>query len=261
MKGADKKAQTLTAVKDASGGATQLDFPGPDVSGFVLPGEPQGLIPRAKLDSGLTVTIATWEMLPPIGTTEFFRMQYARQDSGEWATLNEQVIVGDGGDWKPLNFTIPGTFLLATENEGAFDLRYEHENWVGNLAHSSSVRIHIDKVPPNGAFAPEKMVFDFSSPVTDATFGENDYLEARIPPWAGDQADVQVKFAWLKAELPDDPGDVVQIGPFPITPYGTVRIPKAQVIAAGNGRCCGIYVLIDKAGNSKYQLMDVALNL
>lgn len=202
MKGADKKAQTLTAEKDASGGATPLGFPGPDVSGFVLPGEPLGLISRSKLDSGLTVTIATWEMLPPFGETEIFRLQYARQDSGEWATLNEQVIVGDVGDWKPLNFTIPSTFLLATENEGAFDLRYEHENWVANVAHLPSVRIHIDKVPPNGAFAPEKMVFDFSSPVTDATFGENDYLEARIPPWAGDQADVQVKFAWLKAEFP-----------------------------------------------------------
>ncbi|WP_156355202.1 hypothetical protein [Pseudomonas endophytica] len=210
--------------------------------------------------------IVTIESLvpPPVGEVDQIRLQYARKNSDEWTTLDERVVVGEPEGWKPQDFTIPSTFLVSAENEGAFELRYEHLHWAGNDSISPSVRIHIDKVPPNGAFAPERMVFDFSSPITDATFGEHDYLEARIPPWAGDQVDVQVKFAWLKAELPEGPGDVVQIGPFPITPYGTVRIPKAQVIAAGNGRCCGIYVLIDKAGNisrySKYQLMDVALN-
>jgi hypothetical protein len=40
-------------------------------------------------------------------------------------------------------------------------------------------------------------------------------------------------------------------------------MPKDKFIAAGDGLCCGGYVLIDKAGNisalSLYELMSVAL--
>lgn len=260
MAGSDKKEQQAGVEK--SGGAQPLLVQDPDVAHFVLAGLPNGLIPRAKLNADQTTTITTWPLLPDPGDTELFRLQIARAGSTEWTLLQEHSFTG-GDAWTPLNFTIPSTFFLNTENEGPFDLRYEHENFVGTIDQSNPVRIHIDKVPPNGAIPPNKMVFNITPPITDATFGTNVFLEAAIPGWTGDQADVQVAFGWLKGELPEDPAQIDLIGPEAIVANGKVRIPKDKFTAAGDGMCCGGYVLIDKAGNisalSRYELMSVAL--
>ncbi|WP_260961164.1 hypothetical protein [Pseudomonas citri] len=263
MAGSDKKAQ-LTSDESVSGGPAPFVVQDPVVVPAPLPGLPVGLIRRSDLDTGLTTTITTWANPIPDGMTEYFRLQYARADSNEWTTFQEHSAVG-GAAWVPLRFNIPSVFLLDPENEGPFDLRYEHENFVGTMDHSGRVLIHIDKVPPNGAIPPGKMIFAITPPITDATFGANDYLEATIPPWTGDQNDVMVAFGWIKGELPDDPADIDLIGPQPIpSAGGTVRITKDKFVAAGDGRCCGGYVLIDKAGNvsqlSLYELMSVALD-
>lgn len=264
MAGSDKKEQKLASNESVSGGTAPLEVQDPIVSHFVMTGSPVGLIPREKLNTNQNTTITTWTGSLPTETTDtdYFRLQIARGGSNEWTTLQEHSFTG-GDTWVPLEFTIPSTFFLATENEGAFDLQYEHENYFNVADYSNRVRIHIDKVPPNGATPPNKMVFTVTPPITDATFGTNDFLEATIPGWTGDQADVKVAFGWLKGELPDDPEDIDLIGPQAITPDGTVRIPKDKFTAAGDGLCCGGYVLIDKAGNisalSKYDLMSVAL--
>lgn len=263
MAGSDKKEQKLASDESVSSGPALLVVQEPDVSHFVMSGSPVGLIPREKLNTDQTTTITSWGGTIPDGETEYFRLRYARADSDVWTNFQEHTVEG-GTTWLPLVFTIPSTFLLDTENEGAFDLRYEHVNFTGTDDHSNRVRIHIDKVPPNGAIPPRKMVFAITPPITDATFGTNDYLEATIPAWTGDQADVQVAFGWMKGELPEDPSDIDLIGPQPIAAGGgTVIIPKDKFTTAGDGLCCGGYVLIDKAGNisrlSEYELMSVAL--
>lgn len=263
MAGSDKKEQKLASNESASGGAAPLVVQDPDVSHFVLTGTPLGLIPRLKLTTGQKTTITTWPQPPDPGDKEYFRLQIARAGSNEWTLVQEQSFTG-GDTWVPLDFTITSVFFLDTANEGPFDLRYEHENFVGTIDHSNRVRIQIDKVPPNGATPPNKMVFAVTPPITDATFGSDDFLEATIPMWNGDILDVSVAFGWMKGELPEDPGDIDLIGPQAISPGGTVRIPKAKFIAAGDGLCCGGFVLLDKAGNisalSLYELMSVALS-
>ncbi|WP_204354297.1 hypothetical protein [Pseudomonas putida] len=262
MAGSDKKQQKVASSESVSGGAAPFVVQDPDVSHFVMTGEPKGLIPRAKLDSDQTTTITTWANPIPDGDTEYFRLQITRAGSNEWTTLQEHSHTG-GVAWTPKVFTIPSPFFLDTTNEGPFDLRYEHENAGLVKDWSNRVRIQIDKIPPNGVIPPKNMVFTVTSPITDATFGANDYLEATIPLWDGEFVDVSVAFGWLKGELPEDPADIDLIGPQPIAPGGTVRIPKGKFIAAGDGMCCGGYVLIDKAGNisalSLYELMSVAL--
>ncbi|BBP57876.1 hypothetical protein [Pseudomonas sp. St316] len=263
MAGSDEKEQ-LTANETGAGGPAPLALQDPDVSGFIMPGLPVGLIPRADLDRGVSTTIQSWPNPPPDGETDYFRLQIARAQSNEWSTVQEHSFSG-GDTWVPLVFTIPSSYLLDPEHEGAFDLRYEHENFLETLDHSGRAYIHIDKLPPNGVIPPNKMVFALTPPITDATFGANDYLEATIPPWTGDQTAVQVAFGWIKGELPEDPDDIDLIGPQPIAAGGgTVQITKDKFAAAGDGRCCGGYVLIDKAGNisalSRYELMSVALD-
>ena len=264
MAGSDKKEQQLAAGQTTSGGAAPLAVQAPDVRGIVIDGDPDGLIPRANLDSDQTISIGSWfGSLPPTGETDTFRLQIARKGSNEWKTLPPDRTYTGGPDWKPLLFSLPSAFMLAPENEGGFDLRYEHVNYNLVPDHSDRVPIHIDKVPPNGATPPAKMGFSFTPPITDATFGTNDFLEFTIPGWTGDQADVTVMFGWIKGELPEDPSDITLCGPQAISANGTVRIPKVDFIAAGDGACCGGYVLIDKAGNvsslSLYELMSVAL--
>jgi hypothetical protein len=264
MAGSDKKEQQLAAGETISGGAGPLEIQSPDVRLIVIDGDATGLILREKLNADQAITIAAWDgPLPPAPFTETFRLQIARRGSSEWMTLLPEHTYVGGTAWQALPFTLPSSFMLAPENEGGFDLRYEHVNYFDVPDYSARVPIHIDKVPPNGSIPPAKMTYAFTPPITDATFGADDFLEFTIPGWTGDPADVQVAFGWLKGELPEDPADIDLIGPEPIVAGGKVKIPKDKFDAAGDGACCGGYVLIDKAGNisslSMYELMSVAL--
>lgn len=265
MAGSDKKEKASKANTARAGEVAPGDIPEPDVSGLIEAGLPEGLIRTEKLAADLIITFLEGvENEPPTGEMDYYRLQWSRViTSEEWDKFDEKTFTG-GTTWVPLTFTIPSVFLLATENEGTFYLRYEHQNFNFALAWSEPVTIHIDKVPPNGAFAPEKMEFSITSPITDATFATDAFLEATIPPWSGeDIADVDVFFGWFKGELPPNPDPGTLIRHEDIAPDGKVQIPKDLIYAAGDGLCCGGYVLVDKAGNasypSKYELMSVAL--
>ncbi|MCL6703301.1 hypothetical protein [Pseudomonas sp. T1.Ur] len=263
MAGPDKKEQ-FTSNEGASGGPAPFEVQDPVVKPDPLLGLPAGLIRRADLNTGLTTTITTWGSDVPDGMTEYFRLQIARAQSSEWELIEEKSFTG-GNTWEPLVFTISSGYLLDPEHEGAFDLRYEHENFLGVPDHSGRTSIYIDKTPPNGAVPPSRMVFTVTEPITDETFGANDYLEATIPPWTVDQSDVKILYAWVKDELPEDPSLISFEGPDSIDPNGSrvVQIPKQHFLDAGDGLGCGGYVLVDKAGNpsplSLYKLMSVAL--
>lgn len=266
MAGSDKKEQKLASDEFASGGAAPLVVQDPDVSAFVIKDDPLGLILRATLNTDQKTTIATWGGSLPTNParTEYFRLQVARAGSNEWTLLQEHPYAGRANPvWVPLDFIIPKEFLLDAENEGAFELRYEHENQLTAKDWSNRVPIYIDKIPPNLGINPKPMVFTVKSPIVDTSFGVNDYLEATIPTWDGDKPDVQMYYGWMKDKLPEKPEDMDVIeGPIPVSPGQTVRIPKAKIIETGDGLRCGGYILVDKAGNailSRYELMSVAL--
>lgn len=264
MAGPDRKEQGASN-EQGSGGPAPFEVQNPVVQPAPLQGVPLGLIRRADLDLGLTTTITTWSGSPqPAGRTEYIRLQWARADSETWTNFEEHSFV-IGAPWVPLVFNIPSSFLLDSEHEGPFDIRYEHMNYAAIPDASDRILIHIDKIAPNSGLIPDAMIFAVTPPITDATFGADDYLEATIAPWTGDQSEVQISFGWIKGALPEDPSSVDLIGPQPIASGGgVVRIPKANIVAAGDGLCCGGYVLIDKAGNisplSRYELMSVALD-
>ena len=139
MAGSGKKEQKLASNESAQAGATPLVVQDPVVSAFVMPGAPPGLIPRVKLDTDQKTTIATWNGSLPTNPArkEFFRLQIARPGpEPEWETLQEHEYAGRASPvWAPLDFTIPSTFFLNEKNEGAFILRYEHENQIGATDH------------------------------------------------------------------------------------------------------------------------------
>ncbi|MGN8344114.1 hypothetical protein ACLEJQ_10955 [Pseudomonas sp. SMV71] len=264
MADSDKKEQSASSNESGAGGPAPFVIQDPVVEPAPMPGLPLGLIRRSDLDNGLTTTIQTWGNEIPDGFKEYFRLQIARGTSNEWDLVQEHEVTG-GASWVPLVFTIPSAFLLDPEHEGTFSLRYEHENLGGVFDRSGRAYIHIDKTPPGGTLPPDPMTFTFVPPITDDTFGTDDYLEATIPPWTGDQKDVLIAFGWIKGELPEDPADIdLIVQPIDPAVSRVIQIPKSKFIEAGDGRCCGGYVLIDKAGNpsplSKYELISVALD-
>ena len=92
MAGSDKKEQRLDAGKSTAGGNVPFEVQGPDVTHFVMPGDNTGLIPRVKLDSDQSITIATWDgQLPGAGDgTDYFRLQIARANSNEWTLVGTE---------------------------------------------------------------------------------------------------------------------------------------------------------------------------
>lgn len=127
-----------------------LDFPTPDVSAVTLPGNPLGLFPRRALGSGIPVTVPHWGQLPPDGEYEIIQLQMARPGSDEYIKVAEFTYTQGTSPQPPFPITIPPAFLLAEENEGAFNVRFEHENYFGTPAWSNAVLVFIDKTPPNG---------------------------------------------------------------------------------------------------------------
>lgn len=95
MAGSDKKQQKMASGESVSGGAVPFVVQDPDVSHFVMAGQPQGLIPRVKLNSDQTTTITTWANPIFDGDTEYFRLQITRAASNEWTTLQEHSFKGE----------------------------------------------------------------------------------------------------------------------------------------------------------------------
>lgn len=239
-------------------------FPPPDVNNVTLPGQPSGLFPRTSLDKGITLKVSTWDNLPAPGEKEYIRLQIARAASEEYEQVAEVEYI-QGTTTIPFDITIPSDFLLKNENEGAFKIRYEHENWVGTPAYSSDVPVFIDKTPPNGTVAPGKMTFAITPPFTDINLAGLTFVEGTIPAWTGAGEDDKVAFAWVKDKLPDDPNDIVPIDVVELEVDRKVKFPIDVIKASEDGNYCAGYVIIDKAGNrsriSLYDLIPVALGM
>lgn len=262
MAGSDKKEQEVASSESVSGGAAPFVVQDPDVTHFILSGQPEGLIHKENLKSDQKTTITTFSPLPDPGETEYYALEWVRAGQDNWETFQQHSYIG-GDPWVPLEFTIPKEFLLDRTNEGPFDLRYKHINAGQVSDYSNRVPIHIDKVPPNEATPPAKMTLTITPPITDATFATNDFIEGTIPAWSGDdQTGVKVMYGWMKGELPPSLEDLDFEGPIDVVPGQKVKITKAMIEAAGDGKCTGGYVLIDKAGNwiiSEYELISVAM--
>ena len=90
---------------------------------------------------------------------------------------------------------------MKNENEGAFNLRYHHENYLGTPSDSAPVPVFVDKIPPNGSAAPDKLMFAFTGPIVDATLVETD-LEAVVPAWTGVADGDMAAFTVVADKLP-----------------------------------------------------------
>ncbi|MEJ8862560.1 hypothetical protein [Pseudomonas jessenii] len=132
MAGSDKKEQQFAAREATSGGAAPLEVQSPNVSHIVMAGNPVGLIPRASLDTDQTITIQVWDgPLPTRPTqTDRFKLEIARRGSNEWTLISPELTYKGGDTWVPLVFTLPRSFMLNPDNEGAFDLRYWHMSYL-----------------------------------------------------------------------------------------------------------------------------------
>lgn len=261
----DKKQASQPAwAHRVSGRTLQSDFLAPNVDDVTIPGLPNGLFPRASLDAGITLKVPAWLGIPDDpNDVEYVSLEIARSGSEEWNVILDRVEYVPGTTPLPFDIKIPSGFLLSGENEGAFKIRYFHENLFGNPAHSDETLIYIDKIPPNFPNAPGKVIFDFGvGPIFDTTLASLSEIEGAIPDWTGGEEGDLIAFTWVPDTLPDDPYSIIPIDIVPGAD-GKVNIPVSLIKSLSDGRyCCG-YTLIDKAGNrsflSDYDLISVAL--
>ncbi|WP_458377367.1 hypothetical protein [Pseudomonas fluorescens] len=260
----DGRKQPLPAWSQRVPGRADADpFTPPVVDAVTLPGLPAGLFPRASLDTGITLEIPRWATVPtdPIDV-ETVEVQLARVGSSNYETVDTASYV-PGTTTFPIEVTIPADWLLKDENEGAFNLRYRHENYLGTPSESAPVLVFVDKIPPNGTAAPEKLTFAFTGPIVDATLTGITELEATVPEWTGAAEGDRVAFTVVADKLPDDPEDIVPIAVVPLPADRKIKFPVTLIKDLLDGNYCFGYVIVDKAGNrsriSLYDLIPVAL--
>lgn len=228
-----------------------LEFTKPDVIPVTMPGNPPGLFPRASLDAGIELKIPRWANLPlPTGEIETVTLQIAEEGSDEYEDV-DFVTYTEGTSTFPLSITLPAAFLLKDEKEGAYKIRYFHKNWVGTEVESEDVPVFIDKVPPNGTAAPDKIVFSIAPPFTETNLPVSGDIEGTIPNWTGAAEGDQVAFAWMKDRLPEDPNLITPIDVVTLPADRKVKFPVALIRSLGDGGFCGGYTIFDKAGNQR----------
>lgn len=259
----DGRKQPLPAWSQRVSGRADADpFPSPDVSAVTLPGNPAGLFSRASLDAGIALKVPAWSTIPtdPV-EKEYIRVQLARPGASSYETVDEVEFI-PGTTQLPLAVTIPSTWLLQDANEGPFNLRYQQENYLGTISNSDDVLVFVDKVPPNGTAAPDKLTFAFTPPIVDATLTGTD-LEAVVPDWTGSAEGDQVAFTVVADTLPEDPNDIVPIDVVTLAADRKIKFPVALLKDLPDGNYCFGYVIVDKAGNrsriSIYDLIPLAL--
>lgn len=260
----DGRTQTLPAWSQRVPGRALADpFPFPDVSKVTLPGEPQGLFLRSALDADITLEIPAWSTIPtdPVDKEKIF-VQLARPGTSNYETVDEVEYV-PGTTSVPVKVKIPSAWLLNDANEGAFNVRYRHENYLGTPSNSEDVLVFIDKIPPNGTAAPDKLTYAFTPPIVDATLASVTELEFVVPQWTGAAEGDEVAFTVVEDKLPDDPNDIVPIDIVELGADRKIKFPVATIKALSDGDYCFGYVIVDKARNrsriSNYDLIPLAL--
>ena len=233
----------------------------PTVQG-VLPGEPQGLMPKALLKEPLKVGIPHWAGLPedpnfPVGDelTLQWRLQNSDDNDTSYTDLLKTEIKGAHPD--PIPLEIPVEFF---ENvHGAFYFRYKVFG-NGVQQRSEATPIVLDILPPYGNAYPADLVLP-TGPITDAN---SDAVVATIPSYQ-DQADGdKIGVFWVKGDVPEDISGLTPIGGYQDIPTNRqFTIPQSTIVDAGDGDYYACYILVDKAGNDsrigKSVKMPVAL--
>jgi hypothetical protein len=207
--------------------------------------------------------IPTWSTIPTDPTdVEDIELEIARSNSDEYEPVAKVEYI-PGTTTLPIPITLPADFLLKDENEGAFKIRYLHTNWAGTPSNSADVLVYIDKTPPNGTAAPDKITLSITPPFTDANLAGLTDVEGTIGAWTGAAEGDKVAFAWVEGQLPEDPDLIVPIDVVELGTERKVKFPVSVIVEAGDGGFCAGYVIIDKAGNrsriSLYDLIPVAL--
>ena len=260
----DGRKQTLPAWSQRVPGRADADpFTPPDVSTVTLPGLPAGLFPRVSLDTGITLKISRWNTVPTDpADVEKVEVQLTRPGTSNYETVATAEYI-PGTTTFPIEVTIPAAWLLKNENEGAYNLRYHHENYLGTPSNSSPVLVFVDKIPPHGTAAPDKLTLLFTTPIVDATLNGVTELEATVPAWTGAAEGDQVAFTVVEGKLPDDPNDIVPIGVVTLGADRKIKFPVALIKDLPDGDYCFGFVIVDKAGNrsriSNYDLVPLAL--
>lgn len=234
----------------------------------VMPGDPDGLIHKDKLDGDLNVEIPLWDDRPPFpGPVNVLTLECLLSSSPEWVSIGvEEDIPGPDvlpDDDFPLKRKIP--HHIFRDYEGEISFRYLVKNWHDNSVRvSPAVPLTIDRTGPQWA-DPEHAVIDIvEKPViTDAVLARDNGVFCVIPDFIeAKRTDVQVIVAWLdRVPLPTE--DITQFVVLftPLPPDRKVLVPADFVRRYGSKTQYAVAFLQDKAGNRGEMSLPATVNV
>ncbi|OPG68828.1 hypothetical protein B1219_29625 [Pseudomonas ogarae] len=234
-----------------------------------IPRDPDGLLPRIKLDAPIRVEIPAFPLEPAIPDREYFTeltLQWRRENEVEFQNVSDMEVISN-----MTGVTFPLRREIALERfegqEGKFFFRYYVRLYYGNNDYSEEVPIRLDRTRPYGEFVDPYDTPPFirltSNPITDATLTAENGVECEIPDFSDpDKSRIIVAIGWGNA--PPDPGETIlpaYSGQLPGSRKITVTRDKVERF--GSGTHYVTYVLVDPAGNvsklSRVQNVPVAL--
>ncbi|MCQ9423207.1 hypothetical protein NRB16_06660 [Pseudomonas sp. LJDD11] len=225
-----------------------------------IAGDPDGLMPVAKLGEAIQLELSNWmDTIPPPGSTYGLRLWWRAEGELDPVLLHEETLRA------PVQFPLKEQILeeFFRGREGRFTFWYSVRNWNDTqFTDAPQQFITLDRTPIWGQDDPPAV--EDPGPVNEAVLAADGGVWLVVPAFEEEKKDsVRVSVVWTNA-VPD-PDQPISPSIVELLPAQTRRVlmPRSVIDALGSGDHFVAYELYDKAGNrsrvSRVRPVQVAL--
>ncbi|MCO8167958.1 hypothetical protein NJC40_09245 [Pseudomonas sp. 21LCFQ02] len=211
-----------------------------------ITGDPDGLMPVAKLGEAIQLELSNWmDTIPPPGRSYGLRLWWRAEGELDPVLLHEEILSA------PVQFPVKEQILEAhfRGREGRFTFWYSVRNWNDTqFTDAPQQFITLDRTPIWGQDDPPAV--EDPGPVNEAVLAADGGVWLTVPAFEEAKKDsVRVSLVWTNT-VPD-PDQPISPSIVELLPEQTRRVlmPRNVIDALGSGDHYVAYELYDKAGN------------